>query len=116
MTVGGARCGRANGRSSSTRSSTRSSGRTRGSSHMRERLAPNFILLWQSDGVGLLHDDIPKHLTGGENLRGDERAWELVGLYHDEDEAFTALGNWCPGPRRGAGQLQMAQLSGMVFS
>lgn len=80
-----------------------------------ERLTPNFILLWQSDGEGLLHADIPRRMTGGERLRGEERPWEIVGLYHDEDEAFEALAAWDPGPRRGAGQVSLAQLAGTAY-
>jgi hypothetical protein len=81
-----------------------------------ERLTPNFLLLWQSDAEGLLHADIPRRMTGGNCLRGEEQPWEIVGLYHDKDEAFEALSWWDPGPRRGAGQVSLMQLSGTAYA
>lgn len=78
-----------------------------------QRKTPNFLLLYGGDANTLLPDGAA--LTGGDRRMVGEGRWEVVGLYHDEDEAFEALEQFEPGPERGAGQLVISQISDCAY-
>lgn len=73
------------------------------------RKTPNFLLVYGGDHNKRV-EGVPFALTGGIARRPGEDLWEVVGLYHDEDEAFEAMGAFRATRERGAGQLVLTQI------